>query len=154
MKNENKNEKKLTFTGVVRMEPYTDRDGVRRESPAIAIDNPFDCEMDEFRLVPKWRTDKGIFDFKAKQALKTTDEVKVKGYFSVNSFTSKQTKKKVDCVGIYLENPFFSGEIELKNRNIEQNAVVAYLLSDIWGIKLSRYADEKDGAVDVDTDSN
>lgn len=154
MKNENKNEKKLTFTGKIVMSTYTDRNNVKQSYPKLILDNPFDCEMDEMEYACLFRSDKGIFDFKSKQVLKTTDSISVTGYFCVESFYSKQTKSNQNCVGVYLNNPFFSGTVRLKNRSIEQKAVVSYLLSNLWDVKLSRYEDEKDAQVDVDADSN
>ena len=51
---ENKNEKKLAFAGRVLMEPYTDREGVKRSAPAIIIDNPFDADIRNMRVLERF----------------------------------------------------------------------------------------------------
>ena len=138
---------RLEFKGQVVMGEYTNRDGYTVPVVQIEIESPFDEEVGTLSLSPQWQSDKGIFDYKAKISLKSVPAIPVTGYFCVKTFTSKRTRKSVDCVGIYLNNPFFKGDIELRNRNKEQHAVISYLLSEAWGIKLSRYADDNDTAV-------
>ena len=143
---ENKNAR-LEFSGQVVMGEYTNRDGYSVPVVQINVESPFDDEVGVLSLSPQWQSDKGIFDYKAKIALKSAPSIPITGYFCVKTFTSKRTRTSVDCVGVFLNNPFFKGDIELRNRNKEQHAVISYLLSERWGIKLSRYADEKDEVV-------
>lgn len=135
---------KLPFTARYGYDAYTDRDKVRQRYIKITLNNPFPGEdFEDVELACKWRQDKGVFDFKAKKALAQADELIMQGYFTVESFVSKRTKKRVQCVGIRAKNPFFSGEFDLKVRQPEDAAVLALLLSDAWGIHLSRYADDE-----------
>lgn len=133
---------KLAITAVVTEKSYTRKDKTVVKSIIADLVNPFEGEDFEVELTPKWKNEKGIFDYKARKQLKIAPSFSVTGYLTVNSFYSK--KRKCDCqtVGVYIENPFFSGEIEFRVRDEEQYSVLAYYCSETWGIKLSRYADE------------
>ena len=128
---------------------YEKKDKTKIEFIALDVINPLgDEDLGDIRIACKWKNDKGIFDFKAKKKLRATDVFTVSGYLMPTSFFSKRAKRKLTIVGVFLSNPFFDGELECTVRDAEQYAVLALLLSERWGIKLSRYADEPEGNID------
>ncbi len=111
----------------------------KTEYIAADLINPFAGETFSVELTPKWKSDKGIFDYKAGKILKSDGAFEVQGYLTPVTFYSKKAKKNMTVVSCFIQNPFFSGDIEFRARSMEQYSVLALFCSDAWGIKLSRY---------------
>lgn len=139
--NEQDEQPKLPITATVVVH---ERGFSKNKEEYIAADlvNPFEGEDFEVELTPKWKSDKGIFDYKSRKVLKEQGAFTVKGYLTPVTFYSKKAKKNMTVVSCFIENPFFSGDIELRAEKKDQYSVLALYCSDAWGIKLSRYYDE------------
>lgn len=146
--NGKKAQTKLPITATVTLKSYKLRDKTTREYIAADLVNPFEGEDFEVELSPKWKSDKGIFDYKARRALETQSSFTIGGYLTPVTYYSKARKRDVTVIGCFMENPFFSGNIEFKISNDEQYSVLAFYCSEAWGIKLSRYYGEEKVAVD------
>lgn len=139
---------KLPITATVTLKSYKMRDKTTREYIAADLVNPFEGEDFEVELSPKWKSDKGIFDYKARRVLATQSSITICGYLTPVTYYSKARKRDVTVIGCFMENPFFSGDMEFKISNDEQYSVLAFYCSEAWGIKLSRYYGEEKVAVD------
>lgn len=129
----------ITLTVVMHERSYGK---TKEEYVAADLVNPFAGEDFEVEFSPKWKSDKGIFDYKAKKLLKEKGAFEVKGYLTPVTFYSKKAKRNMTVASCFIDNPFFSGEIEMRASKTDQYSVLALFCSDAWGIKLSRYYDE------------
>lgn len=114
----------------------------KEEYIAADLVNPFEGEDFEVVLCPKWKSDKGVFDYKARKRIKESGAFEVKGYLTPVTFYSKKGKKNMTVVSCFIQNPFFAGDIEFRAQKMEEYSVLALFCSDAWGIKLSRYYEE------------
>ena len=121
----------------------------KEEYIAADLVNPFAGEDFEVELTPKWKSDKGIFDYKARRLLKDSGSFTVNGYLTPVTFYSKKAKRDMTVVSCFIENPFFAGALEFRAEKKEQYSVLAFYCSEAWGIKLSRYYDEETPADDA-----
>ncbi|WP_251616335.1 hypothetical protein [Pumilibacter muris] len=115
----------------------------KRAYIAADLINPFEGEDFEVELSPKWKSDKGIFDYKARKLLNESGSFTVNGYLTPVTFYSKKNKKDMTVVSCFIDNPFFAGDIEFRADKKEQYSVLAFYCSEAWNIKLSRYYDEE-----------
>ena len=133
----------LPITATVTLKTYTLKDKTTREYISADLFNPFEGEDFEVELSPKWKSDKGIFDYKAKKLLQTRSSFEITGYLTPITFYSKRKKRETTVIGVFVKNPFFGGDIEFRISNDEQYSVLAFYCSEAWNIKLSRYYDEE-----------
>lgn len=134
----------VTLTVAVHERPYGK---TKEEYIAADLVNPFPGEDFDVEFTCKWKSDKGIFDYKASKRIKESGAFTVKGYLTPVTFYSKKGKRNMTVASCFIENPFFSGDIEMRAAKTEQYSVLALFCSDVWGTKLSRYYEE-----DVPTD--
>lgn len=134
---------RLPITAIVTLKSYSLKDKTKREYISADIVNPFEGEDFDVEIAPKWKSDKGIFDYKARRRLQAEASFEICGYLSPVTYFSKAQKKNKTVVGVFIENPFFGGNIEFRILNEEQYSVLAFYCSEAWGIKLSRYYDEE-----------
>lgn len=105
-----------------------------REYVSVQLVNPFPTdEGGEFRLVPKWKSDKGLFTLQARRRLKTGDNFEIVGEVTKNSYFSKKQKRVVTYPALYFQNFYAPGNIEMKVKDESQQAVFCFLLSELWG---------------------
>ena len=79
----------------------------KREYIAADLINPFEGENFEVELSPKWKSDKGIFDYKAKKLLNESGSFTVNGYLTPVTFYSKKAKKKNTVVNFFIYKTIF-----------------------------------------------
>ena len=120
----------------------------KTEYIAADLINPFAGETFSVELTPKWKSDKGIFDYKARRLLQTQSSFEIGGYLTPVTYYSKARKQDVTVIGCFMENPFFAGEMEFRISDEEQYSVLSFYCSAAWGVKLSRYYGEEKVAVD------
>lgn len=144
---------KLPITATVTLKSYKRRDKTVIEYVAADLINPFEGEEFEVELSPKWKSDKGIFDYKSRKILKEKSLFEIKGYLTPVTYYSKSRKREVTVIGCFMENPFFAGDMEFRIGDEEQYSVLAFFCSEAWGMKLSRYYGEEKVAAEDDDDA-
>lgn len=132
---------KLPITATVTLKTRTFRDGSTNEYIAADLVNPFEGEDFAVEFSCKWKSDKGIFDYKARKLLQKDSSFTLTGYLTPVKFFSKRLQRDTFVVGCFFDNPFFAGELEFRIVSEEQYALLALYCSDAWGLKLSRYYD-------------
>ena len=139
---------RLEFTGNIRYVTTKYSSGQVRKDILVVLDDPFHDEyVPTLKLKPMFLSVKGIFDYRARKELAKVENIPVSGYFSIGTFVNKN-EQKCQCVNMFIKDPFFAGELRLKNSNKESHSVVCMLLSDLWGVPLSPYASAKEESAD------
>ena len=127
--------KRLEVRAIVGTDSFTDDSTHElREYISVKLVNPFPTdEGGEFRLVPKWKSDKGLFNLQARRRLKSGDNFEIVGEVTKNSYLSKKQKRLVTYPALYFKNFYAPGNIEMKVKDESQQAVFCFLLSELWG---------------------
>lgn len=109
------------------------------------LPDPFNDE--DFRDVsirPKWENSGGIFNYKAKKALRGCEYIPFPVVVKPVTFYSSRAKKTLTVAGIFIANPFGKGFVEFSVKNKGDAAVFAMLAAERWSMSLDVPATDDD----------
>jgi hypothetical protein len=99
------------------------------------LPDPFgDEDFRDVGIEPKWKDQQAIFKFKAKKALKLTDEIVFDVELKPLSYKIKNSKKTVTYPGLICYSPFDGRKLELQVKGENQRAVFQDIAYDRLGL--------------------
>lgn len=126
----------IAITATVKMSCYINDQKEKVEFVEAVLHNPFEGEDFNASITPKWKDTKGVFDFKAKRVLKTSESFNISGRIATNTYFSKIKKREVSYPAIFVVDPFESDhEIEFAVKGEGNAAVFSMLVSARWQVQ-------------------
>lgn len=139
-------ERAFVVAGKTFMDNYKRKDTNEKvDFVSTILPNPFnDEDFCNVSIRPKWENSGGIFNYKAKKALRGCEYIPFPVVVKPVTFYSSRAKKTLTVAGIFIANPFGKGFVEFSVKNKGDAAVFAMLAAERWSMSLDVPATDDD----------